>query len=589
MRTTNYSFMKLLSRLMFLVLLITSCEDVLKENKFDFISPADIQDSDEGADLWVTGVYNKLSNNIFQYGTWPLLLDIDCDYSTGPEWAYGTFGAGNYQATTSTATFWEGLYSVIHRASYAEENIKTMSNLSDKHRDNVLGELSFLKAFSYFYLVRAFGELPIRKTSINEALEEAEQPRRSIEEVYEYIISLLLDAEKMMYKNTESGFVEGHASAGAAASLLAKVYATIGSAAMPEGNQIIVRGGKPFMVSGSAKIYTNPVDRSFSKHQVKGYENFDHKAYYKLAMDKAAQIINGEFGSYDLLPFDDLWKQSNKNKIEHIWSHQALSGDDVFGVTYSRAYSGVYNSSKQISDGLWYGMRDHWYKLFDNDDYRITKGVMHRWVRIADVNYNTGSYYPNNEVWRKKAQGYTDNDGNLIPPVAPFNDGITYKSNNNANYLAYLIKFGDVSDNTIVRQDPNFPFLRFADVLLIYAEAANEYNENPTIEALNALNRVRSRSNAIAKTIDPSVAGNINDIVLFRSTVIEERAMEFACEGDRRWDLIRWGIYLQAMNDIGGVDEVNVSKSRQEKHLLLPLPVSEINTNKAIIENNPGW
>ena len=191
MRTTNYSFMKLLSRLMFLVLLITSCEDVLKENKFDFISPADIQDSDEGADLWVTGVYNKLSNNIFQYGTWPLLLDIDCDYSTGPEWAYGTFGAGNYQATTSTATFWEGLYSVIHRASYAEENIKTMSNLSDKHRDNVLGELSFLKAFSYFYLVRAFGELPIRKTSINEALEEAEQPRRSIEEVYEYIISLL--------------------------------------------------------------------------------------------------------------------------------------------------------------------------------------------------------------------------------------------------------------------------------------------------------------------------------------------------------------------------------------------------------------
>ena len=71
--------------------------------------------------------------------------------------------------------------------------------------------------------------------------------------------------------------------------------------------------------------------------------------------------------------------------------------------------------------------------------------------------------------------------------------------------------------------------------------------------------------------------------------IIEERAKEFACEADRRWVLIRWGIYLQAMNAIGGSDDAGVLKTRQERNLLFPIPVAEINTNKAIDSNNPGW
>ena len=129
--------------------------------------------------------------------------------------------------------------------------------------------------------------------------------------------------------------------------------------------------------------------------------------------------------------------------------------------------------------------------------------------------------------------------------------------------------------------------MRFADVLLIYAEAANEANNGPTSEALNALNRVRVRSNATPKSL--TGVGNINDKVLFRSAVLEERAMEFAEEGDRRWDLIRWGIYLPVMNAIGGTDEVDIVKSRMEKHLLFPIPGSEVGVNKFITKNNPGW
>ena len=63
--------------------------------------------------------------------------------------------------------------------------------------------------------------------------------------------------------------------------------------------------------------------------------------------------------------------------------------------------------------------------------------------------------------------------------------------------------------------------------------------------------------------------------------------MELALEGDRRWDLIRWGIYLQAMNALGGMDEANNVKQRSSKHLLFPIPTLEILTNQGVNENNP--
>lgn len=80
--------------------------------------------------------------------------------------------------------------------------------------------------------------------------------------------------------------------------------------------------------------------------------------------------------------------------------------------------------------------------------------------------------------------------------------------------------------------------------------------------------------------------------------IFEERAKELALEGDRRWDLIRWGIYVEVMNSISGInkdgsqthyDEAGVNKHREQRHLLFPLPSDEVSTNEAIDSNNPGW
>jgi hypothetical protein len=132
------------------------------------------------------------------------------------------------------------------------------------------------------------------------------------------------------------------------------------------------------------------------------------------------------------------------------------------------------------------------------------------------------------------------------------------------------------------------PLLRYADVVLIYAEASNEV-DGLNNDALNALNSVRTRSNASPKWFGPSEEGGIETKEEFRSAVLEERAMELALESDRRWDLIRWGIYLGTMNGIGTVDEINTIKMRESKHLLYPIPQDELLTNQAITENNPGW
>lgn len=566
----------------------SSCEKMLEEEKFDFVQPSDIPDSDDGVQQWVIGTYSKLLDDMFRWNLFPQALEFDCDYMSGPDWSFGTLGSGNFQNNEYTAATWEKPYAVIHRANFAIENIQAMQLADERVKQNGLGELYFLKAYSYFLLVRAFGEVPIRTGSVNAGV-EVDQERQPIPTVYAHIIDLLSQGEELMYKNTDAGFQEGRASAGAAASLLSKVYLTMASGALTSG-QVTVRGGAPFTMNGSEKVYTNPVAQSFTKSQVKGYESFDANEYFTKARDKALQVINGVYGAYDLLPYEQLWSRANRNKTEHIWTLNAVSGDQYYGVRFAQGYSGMYNTAGNVQQGLWWGMRDHWYKLFESKDYRIAQGVLHRWIREGDdSSWGGGSFYPNNQEWNRKVFGYTDENGNWVPPLDEFNDGVQYRSEKTSSFLAYLTKYQDVSDNKLEVTDASWYFLRFADVLLIYAEAANEA-ENSTgarSSALTQLNRVRERSNATPKRLTGD--GNIDSQEAFRSAVLEERAMELALEGDRRWDLIRWGIYLPVMNSIGGVDESNVVKTRAERHLLYPIPNSEVGVNPYITENNPGW
>ena len=87
----------------------------------------------------------------------------------------------------------------------------------------------------------------------------------------------------------------------------------------------------------------------------------------------------------------------------------------------------------------------------------------------------------------------------------------------------------------------NFPLLRYADVLLLFAEAENGLN-GPTQAAIDAVNVVRQRAKAT-----PYLLSNYSDKGAFLTMIQDERARELVFEGIRKRDLIRWGILVQTM------------------------------------------
>lgn len=561
---------------------LTACNSWIEEDPESEITDEKVGDSAEALDQWLTGAYSKWIDDMFRWGYFPRVLEFDADYISGPDWLFGTFGAGNFQGESDVAdALWKGCYGMIGRCNNAQRHIQAMEKVSAATKNNAIGELKFMKAFAYFLIVRAYGDCPIQP---EEETADYNQPRQSVTAVYDYIIKNLEEAAALMYKNTDAGFQKGHANAGSAAGLLAKVYATMASAAMPEGTEITVRTGPAYTGTSSSRKYAPLQKVVLRKTPVAGYTSLDPVALYGKAAEWAKQVIDGNYGTYELLSYENLWKKSYATSSEFMFSVGSVSGDATYKNAVHSQYEGYKTGvgSDFIQSGGWVGCSRHWYDLFDHDDYRITKGVKHRWRAYTQEATNTGFFYPYTDEYSIMATGFDLSGTWVADPSGIYADGVSYYYSMDSQCLAFTTKYMDVTNDAIENADANWPFLRFADVLLIYAEAQNELGN--ASDAVTYLNKVRERSNAAGATID-----GLSTIEARRSAILEERAKEFACEADRRWDLIRWGIYLDAMNAIGGTDDSGVLKSRVSRNLLFPIPAQELNTNKAITSNNPGW
>lgn len=548
-----------------------SCSKWLEENPVSFIGPDSIEDSEAGVDVWVAGVYSNWLDDMFRWSHFPFVLELDADYISGPDWLMGKMGAGNFQSEEMVGKLWKGPYNLIVDANLAERKIAEMVNVDADYKNNALGELYFQEAFCYFLMVRAFGEIPYIEDDVMNGGAYSNQ-RQSVQTIYDRIITMLEDASRLMFSRSDARYKAGHVSAASAAALLAKVYATMAAAAMPEGTPVTVRTGngdnaRYTAEEDGATVYKyNPlVTHIFYKKAVAGYQDMDSAELYKKAAEWAKKVIDGEFGTIELSPYERLWAASNRDASEFLFNIQSLNGETVYCTQIHTYYAGYSDSpaSSTIQSGGWVGCSYNWYRLFDADDYRITQGVRHQWQYYYQTDYNGYFYYPES----------------LKSYYSTLADGNTYQYTADSQCLAFTTKYSDVKDKSANYTDSAWPFLRYADLLLIYAEALNETGNSE--EAMTYLNLVRKRSNAVQMTTLPGKDA-------MRSAIIEERAKELACEADRRWDLIRWGIYLDAMNAVM-YDDAGVYKERSEKHLLFPIPQEEINSNEYINENNPGW
>ena len=564
----------------------TSCNDYLTEKPESMIGPDNVGDSKEAVDTWVTGVYSNWLYDMFCWGEFPKVLELDADYISGPDWLFGSMGAGNFQAESALDKMWKGPYNLINDANVAIRYISAMKNVDEDYKNNAIGECYFQKAFAYFLLVRAYGPIPYLDEDVS-ASGKFMNSRRPVKKVYGHIIDMLAKASELMYHRDNNKYQDGHVNAGSAAGLLAKVYATMASAAMPKGTEVNVRTGEPFRtvtVNGKEyKLYRTPATETFKKEEVEGYQNMDPHELYTEAAKWAKKVIDGEFGPYELTKYEDLWSRNHRGDSEMMWGVRSgvSSSTDNYRTNIHTNYSGYKESagSEFLTSGGWMGCTNAWYQLFDEQDLRIVKGVRHTWRYYYQESHNGCFYYP--QSWSEKITGY-DIYGNYVrEPDAQYKaTGYDYQCNQSSECLAFTTKYDDCENDALEYPDSYWPFLRYADVLLIYAEAETELGN--LSEAMKYLNIVRQRSNA---TLMTSASGQ----TALRSSILEERAKEFACEGDRRWDLIRWGIYLQAMNAIGGRDEANINKARTERNLLYPIPTDEINVNDSITSNNPGW
>ena len=149
----------------------------------------------------------------------------------------------------------------------------------------------------------------------------------------------------------------------------------------------------------------------------------------------------------------------------------------------------------------------------------------------------------------------------------------------------------------------NFPILRYSDVLLMFAEAENEVN-GPTDEAYEAVNQVRRRAYGLNLPVPPAdIPSDVElpenlDQTDFRLRVQKERSLELGFEALRRFDLIRWGIYISTMRDLSNEIKNTAPSSYKyagrtadntsDRHLLLPIPSLEIALNK-LMKQNPQW
>ncbi len=170
---------------------------------------------------------------------------------------------------------------------------------------------------------------------------------------------------------------------------------------------------------------------------------------------------------------------------------------------------------------------------------------------------------------------YKNPDGSTFVTSDPILTGFAQKKYMDTSKLPW-----DRSKITVT--DMNIVLMRYAEVLLAYAEAKNEVS-GPDASIYDALDKIRTRTGVALPKVDQTLYGTKETL---REFIRHERRIELAMEGHRYFDLKRWGIAAAKFAAVK--NPAGVTLSFGEKNNVLPYPQAEIDKNKALIQN-PGY
>ncbi|WP_018620575.1 RagB/SusD family nutrient uptake outer membrane protein [Spirosoma luteum] len=415
----------------------------------------------------VNGAYDALQSPNQYGGDYNTIIEtrsdnvLDNDPSSGSGLRYNIDRFIEPTTNSVLRDTWGSLYTGINRCNLILDKIDAVpmdATLKARYK----GEAQFIRALSYFNLVRLWGKVPLVLTA-GTTTEARSYTRNEIADIYAAIEKDLTAAAAglpVSYTGTDVG----RATSGAAKGLLGKVYVT--------------------------------------------------EKKYDLAVSTLKDVVNGT--TYQLLPnIGDVFLVTNKNNAELL-----------FAVKYKKG--GLLGEGH----GSWFG------------------------TSIGDP------------VEPSLRAAYSAGDKRL-----PLTVMIPVPTSINSVPRKYYDELSATSD---VGND--FPVLRFADVLLLYAEALNGVSYQATGEAFAALNRVRTRAGVTSYT-----AAQLPTKEAFQAAVINERRLELALESDRWFDLIRTGMAVEAIKVTG----ITMPAYR----VYYPIPQSEIDVynNKTTFPQNEGY
>lgn len=383
-------------------------------------------------------------------------------------------------------------------------------------------------------------------------------PRNSVEEIYEGIIEDLEYAVENGHSKEGLGTYRGRASKESAEALLSLVYLTRGS--------ITVRDNKG-----------------------DGREDFE-----KAAQHSQNVILSNKYRLCAYFP--DAFIKENKNNDEIVFDVQFKSGGIGEG-NYIGMGMGL--MTDPLLGGSWATLTStRYYHLM----YEPTDTVRMRWsttkliLRSREVNGTV--------------EGYLD--------FSPYDN----PASNERWKIGKFRRFPIRGAFNYTDFDINWPIMRYAEVLLIYAEALNELDKNgaPRNEIFDALNQLRERARNInvagvhADVLPRSIStvhGNVPDLnpsnypnyTAVKNYIIDERARELGGEAHRWFDLVRWGILIERVKMLekeelfpgdlrsdavdGWYNDISVNI--RSHHMLMPIPSGELQANPTLLPQNPGY
>lgn len=514
-------------------------------------------------------------------------FDMCSDIADGTTpWADISRGASFASNSSGVQNHWQYLYELVHRANTVIRNVKNMP-ISSETINRVTGEAKFLRAMAYFRMLNCWGGVPYYDEScdINEQFSNLSAPRSSAEEIREHVLADLSDAIELLPVKWESSDL-GRATKGAAYALRGKVYL-------------------------------------YSSQWEKAKDDFEEIVY-----DKSTQY------GYSLHPdYNDLFRLYNgRHSDEMIFSIQSIDGNTSGYALNIVGYFGNKSTLRLIAsncivpsvklvdmyenldgtpfdwDTLFPGYSDGGSELrrkymcvaIDQGSTRVTDTLDCDTLKVADAYRNRDPRLSLNVITPYSHYLGTDAGSNPMDKqfvlADPSKGGSPMEAmafmRNSEGWNSYFwrkwIPTGNLDGywGEYNRTPYEFPLIRLGDVILMLAEA---YNELGMIDkAVVELNKIRSRVGMpLLNNGDTWLAVNGKEEMSER--IRRERAFELAGEGQRYWDLRRWGLLEQSVCDARDIfGDLMYTRSYQTRHELWPIPLVEMERNRNLTQN-PGW